>query len=138
MVAKAVPSTTLTIKTTYLGFNVSSEIGAFPVAPLYLPNERLWITQLAYVINGILKGKTNNIGRCVLSINSDTTTISLPEGLIGKDTMVILIPLTAAAATEFGAGTLYVSDRDPVNKQFTITHVNAATTGRQFGYVLIG
>jgi len=134
----AIPSKTLRIVAYYPAFTRSNQITAFNEVPTYLPDHRMWLTQIAYVLNGAMKGRTNNTGRVLLNENSSTTTVSLSSGLIGKDTLVILIPLSAAAATENGAGSLYVSDIDIDSNQFTITHVNSATPGRKFGYILVG
>ena len=138
MASIGVPAGALRLSPTYIGYSTSDSIGAFPVAPTYLPDQRSWLIQLAFVMNGMMKGKTNNTGRVTLTENSATTVVTLAPNLLGKDTLVILSPLTSTAATEFGAGTIYVSDTDVINNQFTITHVNSATSGRKFGYILIG
>ena len=90
------------------------------------------------VVNGIMLGKTNNIGTITLAANQATTTVTVASGLIGESSVILFSPTTANAANEYGAGTLYVSARDVLNNQFTITHVNNAQTDRTFSYVFIG
>lgn len=90
------------------------------------------------VVSGVMLGKTNNTGTCTLSANATTTTVSLPKGILGPYTQVVFTPTTAHAATEFGAGSLYVSSRDVANAQFTVTHTNTADTDKIFQYVLVG
>jgi hypothetical protein len=47
-----------------------------------------------------------------------------------------LMPTTANAAAEIGAGTAYISAR--TKRSFTITHANNSQSDRTFGYVVIG
>lgn len=84
------------------------------------------------------QGKTDNNGSVTLTANSDTTVVSEAPGRIGSGTTILLSPTTANAATEFGAGTLFVSSRDVSANTFTITHVNNSQTDRTFDYVLVG
>lgn len=107
-------------------------------APEYNPNLKEWLRRVVKVVNNIMQGKTNNIGSLTLTANSATTTVTEAKGRIGQNTVILLAPTTTNAATEFGAGTIYVSGRDVANNQFTITHVNNAQTDRIFNYVLIG
>jgi hypothetical protein len=44
--------------------------------------------------------------------------------------------MTANAAAEVGAGTIYISAVS--HRSFTITHANNAQTDRTFGFVCIG
>lgn len=90
------------------------------------------------VIKGIMKGKTNNTGTCTLTANTGTTTVQLSSGDLGPYSIILFMPTTATAATEFGAGTLYVSAIDALLYTFTITHVNGASTDRTFRYCIIG
>lgn len=90
------------------------------------------------VVPGIMQGHTNNTGTITLTANAGSTVVSLAKGRLGPYTQVIFTPTTANAATEFGAGTLYVSSRNVDNAQFTITHTNTASTDKIFQYVLIG
>ena len=120
-----------------VGYTVTGKIRPYPVAQ-YPFDPRQWGIQVTGVINGLLAGKSNNTGIVTLAASSATTTVTLSDGRMGPTTLVILIPLTASAATEFGAGSLYLSGRDPANNTFTLTHVNSATADRKFGFVLVG
>jgi len=85
-------------------------------------------------IQQINSGKTANAGTVTLTDSVATTTVNHPgfEATMG----VWLFPTTANAATEFGAGTIYVSTKN--DNSFVITHVNNAQTDRTFDYVVIG
>lgn len=97
-----------------------------------------WILSARLAINGMLNGKTNNTGTFTLAANVGSTTFTLAKGRMGIDTVIIFMPTTAHAATEFGAGTIYVSSRDVAANTFTVTHTNNAQTDRTFAYVLVG
>lgn len=88
------------------------------------------------VVNNLMKGKANNTGSVTLSANAATTTVTLATGLLTPDTIILFMPTTAHAATEFGAGTMYVSSITTTT--FVITHVNNSQTDRTFSYARIG
>ncbi len=77
---------------------------------------------------------SRNIGAVTLTDSSSTTVVDDP--LFESQQVPVFTPLTANAATEVGAGGMYVSAR--VNKQFTITHANNAETDRDFEYIIVG
>lgn len=79
-------------------------------------------------------GRSNAIGAVTLAAGAPTTTVTDPN--CAADTVPLLTPVTASAATEIGIGTMYVSS--VANGSFTITHANSATAGRTFLYVLQG
>lgn len=128
----------LRLKSYYPGFTLSNRTSSFPIAPTYFKDQTGWLIQMAHILNGVMNGRTNNTGIVTLTASSATTTVTLSEGRIGINTFVLFIPLNASAATEFGAGSLYVSSRDVTNNTFTITHVNSGTTDRRFGFILVG
>lgn len=102
-----------------------------------------WITSVDRVVTRINNGKTNNTNEITLTENSATTTVTLPHGVLGQDTVIVFMPTTANAATEFGAGSMYVSARSisnryDTNSTFTITHANNAQTDRTFRYIMVG
>ena len=47
-------------------------------------------------------------------------------------------PMTANAAAELGAGTLYVTQANRINGQFTLTHANNAQADRTFRMTILG
>jgi len=112
----------------------------FPDVPEYIPDHPSLLRQIILVIKNIMAGRTNNVNAVTLTANSATTTVQVPLGDLGQNTLIFFMPQTANAATEFGAGTMYVSARDlTLNPPtFTITHVNNAQTDRIFGYVFVG
>jgi len=82
-------------------------------------------------------GRSNATGIVTLAVNVATTTVTPTQtGSIASGSTPILTPTTANAATEVGNGTMYVSA--VANGSFTITHANAATTGRTFLYAILG
>tara|TARA_R110000787_G_scaffold44859_2_gene109711 strand:- start:2502 stop:2816 length:315 start_codon:yes stop_codon:yes gene_type:complete len=86
------------------------------------------------VIRGVMDGKTNNTGAFTVTPNAATTVIS--DLRIGAGSVINVSPITAAAATEWASGSMYISS---VGKQtFTVTHTNSATTGRDFTYAAQG
>ena len=95
-------------------------------------------------IQQLAAGRSNAVGTVTLTQNSATTVVTTEKGLCSAANLTekitgsvpILVPTTAAAATEFGAGSLYISAIG--TDTFTITHVNSATAGRTFLYVLHG
>ena len=85
----------------------------------------------------VAAGRSNATGTVTLTINVSTTTVTPTQtGSIAAGSTPILTPITANAATEVGNGTMYVSV--VANGSFTITHANAATTGRTFLYAILG
>ena len=111
---------------------------AFLQLPEFMENSEALRRRTVQIINQIMQGKTNNTGTATLTANVGTTTITEAPFRIGDTTVILFMPTTANAATEFGAGTLYVSARSVANNTFTITHANNAQTDRIFYYVLIG
>jgi len=112
----------------------------FPDVPEYIPDHPSMLRQIILVIKNIMQGRTNNVNAVTLTANSATTTVQVPVNDLGQNTLIFFTPQTANAATEFGAGSLYVSSRNlALNPPtFTITHANNAQTDRTFGYVFIG
>lgn len=110
----------------------------FPDVPDYTSNYPILVRSIIRVIRGIMKGRTNNAYAVTLTANSATTTLTFAEHILGQNTLIIFTPQTANASAEIGAGTMYLSSRDVINKTATITHANNAQTDRTFGYILVG
>jgi len=108
---------------------------SFPSVPNTYADKDEWLRRIALTVNRILKGKTNNTGTLTLTNSTTTTTVTLQAGQLGENTVVLLSPVTSDAAAEYS--TMFVSARDVLNNQFTITHSNDSTT-RTFSYVLVG
>lgn len=92
------------------------------------------VAQVASVTNEILQGKLNITTTVTLTANADNTTIT--DSRISASNAVILLPRTASAATEAGAGTVYVSSQ--TNGSAVIAHANSATSDRQFTIAILG
>jgi len=90
--------------------------------------------EVAEVVNGILRGKLNATFETTLTANAGTTSVTHP--LLTGTSFIAFMPLTANAATEFGAGTIYASAQG--KGTMTITHVNNAQTDRTFRVLVIG
>ena len=92
-------------------------------------------TSLAKIILGIrdlYAGRSHRTGQFTMATSSATTTVSAKN--CGASSVITLTPVTANAATEYGAGTWYISAT--AVGSFTVTHVNSSTTGRTFNYAI--
>jgi hypothetical protein len=107
-------------------------------APSYMNDPLEWCRRISRICNSLLLGRSNNVHLVTLTANSATTTVTTPKQTLSEEAFISFMPTTANAATEFGAGIMYVSARDVLNDQFTITHANNAQNDRTFRYVLIG
>lgn len=90
--------------------------------------------QVAEVVNRSLQGKLNATFEITLTANVASTDIAHP--LLSGVSFIAFMPLTANAATEFGAGTLRVSAQG--KETATITHANNANADRTFRLLVIG
>ena len=94
------------------------------------------LKKIILAIQQLAAGRSNAVGTVTLTLNSATTVVTTATGTCASGSVPILVPTTANAATEFGAGSLYISS---VGKDtFTITHVNSATASRTFLYAVHG
>lgn len=93
--------------------------------------------QVIDVVNGLVNGKMNIKGTVTLPTDASTTTV-VDDARVGPESVITLMPTTAAAATEYVTGSVYISDRDTANKQFTITHSNSGVAARTFDYGILG
>lgn len=96
------------------------------------PNDDL--QKVITIVQQLAQGRSNAVGSVTLTQNAATTTVTAPT--CGVNSTVLLFPVTANAATEFGAGSLYVSTTS--NGSFVITHVNSPTASRTFRWVCLG
>ena len=91
------------------------------------------LARYALALQQLAAGRSNAYGTFTLRQNESTTTVIDPN--VSENSTVTPIPTNAASATEFGAGTWYMT---PANGSFTMTHVNSATAGRTFRYSIHG
>lgn len=118
----------------------------FPSAGAYGENHKDLLRRVLDNLHIIMQGKTNNTHEVTLTESVATTDVPLTKGDLTPTTVINFMPITANAATEFGAGTMYVSlvNADAVSSgtlakySFRITHVNNAQTDRTFRYTLTG
>ena len=93
-----------------------------------------WAMQVYIALNNILTGKMNCTGEVTLTANAASTVVT--DTRVGGPSVILLMPRTANAAAELGAGTAYIAT---VGKQtFTITHANNAQNDRTYRYAVIG
>jgi len=104
------------------------------VVPETWNDEKDHRNKIARTVNRLLSGKGNNFGSVTLTASSATTVLT--DKRIGINSVILLMPLTANAATETGNGTLYFNS--PGNGTVTINNANNSQTDRTFNYVIIG
>ena len=90
--------------------------------------------KVATAINQLAQGRSNAVGTVTLLANAASTAVTAKN--CGAGSVVLLSPLTAHAAAELAAGTLYVSA--VANGAFTLTHASNAQADRTFGFVAVG
>jgi len=95
-----------------------------------------WLRLTAETVNGLMEGRHNGHGTVTLATSSATTTLA--DRRISANTKILLMPTTANAATEVGAGGLYFTYPNTTKGVATLNHVNSSTVGRTFSYVLAG
>lgn len=97
------------------------------------PNEKdIW--RIVRGVRDLFEGRGNHVGSFTMTVDAGSTTVVAPN--CGETSKITITPKTSAAATEFGAGTWYISAVGPGT--FTIVHVNSATAGRTFDYSIQG
>lgn len=94
------------------------------------------LKKIVLAIQQLAAGRSNAVGTVTLATGAATTVVTTMPGICAPGSVPILIPTTANAATEFGAGSLYISSVGL--NTFTITHVNSATTLRTFLFAIVG
>jgi len=86
------------------------------------------------MVEMVLNGRTRN--KATVTLDAGTTTTTVDDPLFESHQIVILQPMSAAAAFEIPGGELYISSRS--DGSFTITHSISAESDRLFGYVFVG
>jgi hypothetical protein len=74
----------------------------------------------------------------VVTLTASVTTTVVMDPTVTPDTVILFDPLTASAAAELAAGTMYVHAAGRLFGSFTITHANAGTTDRAFRWIAAG
>ena len=105
-----------------------SDFRQYPKVRLNQP----WDILARTVLNNAMSGKLNVAGELVLAAGSATTTLTDP--LITRASCVLLMPLTASAASALP--TLYFDPTD--SGSVVIHHANSGQADRQFRYAVMG
>ena len=92
--------------------------------------------QAVATIIALLRGKSNNQATVTLTANAASTTVT--NKLIGYSTALILVPTTANASAEKGAGTIYQTYPNTTANQAVLNHANNTQTDRTFVAIMIG
>ena len=95
-----------------------------------------YVRRLREAIIQAKRGKLECVGEFTLTANAATTVLNY-KGL-SPQSVLILDPKTANAATEKAAGTIYVLTANRGNDAWTITHANNAQADRTFQFAVIG
>lgn len=94
------------------------------------------LRQAAAVVNRVLTGKLNALGEVTLTANAATTVIT--DARLTTGSYIDFDPVTANAAAEKAAGTIYVLTANRRNGSCTVTHANNAQADRAFKFLVIG
>lgn len=97
------------------------------------PNETD-LKRIVFVINQLAQGRNNSTGSVTLTASATSTDVTAINCASGS--VPVLVPTTAHASADFGAGTIYVSAVD--NGSFTITHGSNTDTDRTFLWACLG
>lgn len=93
------------------------------------------LARIVQSVQDLFAGRNNAFGEFTLDVSPATTTaITAPN--CAPDSVPLLIPMTANAASEFASGNMYVSA--VASGQFTITHAASANNDRTFRFVTLG
>lgn len=106
-----------------------SRPGLDPVPDTIDQNSVVWRRRLIGNINALV-GRANAIDDLTLDANAGSTTLIHP--MLTYYSHVAFMPMTANAAAEIGAGTLYVAQATMKNGECVISHANNAQTDRTY------
>lgn len=87
-------------------------------------------------IRQLIEGRSNAVGVVTLAHDGVATTTTVTAPTCGINSIVILTPQTAHAATAFA--TTYVQASDITAGQFIVTHAATAQTDQTFGWLCVG
>lgn len=113
---------------------MSTSAGTKQSLPAFLPDEKEHRRQISMWMREVHQGKLANTGVVTLTANVASTVVT--DNRVGANTFVGLMPQTANASAEIGAGTIYIATQG--KQTFTITHANNAQVDRTFRYCLLG
>lgn len=90
----------------------------------------------ALAINSAMRGKINAIAQVTLAAGAATTVLSDPR--IGVNSWIGFDPVTANAAVELAAGTLYILAANRSTGTATLTHSVGISVDRTYRVLIIG
>lgn len=92
--------------------------------------------QVAAAVRLAMQGKLNAVLDFTCTANAASSTLSDPR--LTQSSFIAFDPLTANAAAELAAGTIYALEANRNRQTWTITHANAVSTDRTFRVLVIG
>lgn len=113
----------------------------FPGPPVVLPNLdlpsiRQYAQGISAACNRINTGKMNVAFDVTLDAGGAETVVT--DSRLTSFSAALFDPMTANAAAELAAGTIYVLEADRRSGEWIITHANNAQTDRRFRMVVLG
>lgn len=102
---------------------------------------RSFCRAIASVVNRQNQGKCNDVYRVAnadftLTANAASTTLTDPRLTVFSH--LSFDPMTANAAAEIGAGTMYVTSANRMPGAFVVNHANGVSTDRTFRVLIRG
>lgn len=88
---------------------------------------------ICQALNELNGGRLSN-GQTVTLTTASATSVVKARGVAPQD-CILLMPVTASAALEYGLGTTYILVANVIKDQFTITHPSNATADRTYRFV---
>lgn len=109
---------------------------ATKLVPQRYPDHDLHLAMIATAVNAAIRGQLNNVIEVTLTANATSTTVE--DARLSPFQWAQFDPLTANAAAELAAGTLYAAEADRAAGTWTLTHANASSEDRSFLMVVFG
>ena len=94
------------------------------------------LKKLILSLQQLAAGRSNAVGTVTLMPSAALTAVTDPNCAAGS--VIDLMPTTANASAEQGAGTIYIPTATILNGSFVITHANNAQVDRIYRYAIRG
>ncbi len=107
-------------------------------------NFRTFLITLAAASNRHNRGKANYAvdqsgdGTLTVTLAANATSTTVTDERLSYYSTVVFDPMTANAAAELAAGTLFVTQANRMNGSWTLTHANAVSEDRTFRMAILG
>jgi hypothetical protein len=92
------------------------------------------LVRIVFAVRQLMEGRSNATG--TLTLAAGTTSTNVAAANCGAGSIVLLAPQSANAAAAMV--TTYVAPANVSAGQFVVSHANAASTDRTFGFVCLG